>query len=95
MDTLDEKILTLRREGKSLRAIGRAVGMSHPAVIKRLRKYSDGNQWENKIQNKLPPNEAADQAERENQKSGYKQPNKPISRYLEALYDCNCHLGLD
>ncbi|HIC91883.1 MAG TPA: AsnC family protein, partial [Syntrophaceae bacterium] len=69
-----KKILILRREGKSLRAIGRALGISHVAVLKRLKKCPSGNQCEDKI---IQNNEAVDQAERENQKSGYNKQNKP------------------
>lgn len=38
MDTIDRKIVELRAQDQSLRQIGRAVSMSHVAVLKRLKR---------------------------------------------------------
>lgn len=40
---MDQEILNLKVEGKSLREIGKALGISHEAVRKRLKKLSTGN----------------------------------------------------
>jgi predicted transcriptional regulator len=44
MKDLNEKVLKLREEGKSLREIARALGISHVAVLKRLKTAESNNQ---------------------------------------------------
>ncbi len=53
MDQKDERILSLRNEGRSLRGIGRELGFSHVAVRKRLKRLldEDGNQKPEALQN--------------------------------------------
>ena len=45
MDTLTQKIKELQQKGLSIRAIAREVGLSHVAVMKRLKRdKASGNQ---------------------------------------------------
>lgn len=83
MDQKDELILSLKNEGKSLREIGRQVGMSHVAVKKRLDRLldEDGNQKPETFQTRTIYVKAVNRA------------GKVVMKKVERTWDMGMRLG--